>query len=263
MNQLNKILEQKRAEIEEKKKSTSLDVLKSTATIRPAPPYFRAGLGGGRIALIAEIKRKSPSAGEIRTDLVPAHIAEAYENAGAHAISILADETFFGGKESDFINVADVTERPMLYKEFIIDPWQIWHASALGASAVLLIVAALDDKALVELINHAARARMASLVEVHTAEEMERASRLTAPLIGINNRNLATTEVDIENTFRLLDKVPEGSTVISESGIQTPEQVLKLQQAGVHGILVGEHLLRQNDVGQAVKELMGQAWAST
>ncbi len=263
MNKLHEILEHKRAEIDEKKKSTSIDMLRSEAATRPAPPYFRAGLGGGRIGLIAEIKRKSPGAGEIRADLLPANLAEAYADAGAHAISILADERFFGGKESDFINSGDVVDRPILYKEFIVDPWQIWHASALGASAVLLIVAALDDNTLMELVNEAARARMASLLEVHTAEEMKRVRTLTAPLIGINNRNIDTLDVDPDNTFRLLDKVPEGSTVISESGIRTPEQVLKLQQAGVDGILVGEHLLRQDDVGQAIKELMGMAWASS
>ncbi len=262
MSMLEKILESKRAEVTEKQKTISVDLLKSQAAIRPAPPYFRAGMGGGRIALIAEIKRKSPSGGDIRPDLVAAHIAEIYANAGAHAISVLADESRFGGKESDFIHVRDEVDIPILYKEFIVDPWQIWHAAAMGASALLLIVAALDDKTLRELIGTAARARMASLIEVHTEEEMERIQELPAPLIGINNRNLKTLEVDVEKPFRLLDKAPEGATVISESGIKKPEEVLKLQQAGVHGILVGEHLLRQEDVGQAVKDLMGMAWGS-
>lgn len=262
MSKLQKILESKRTEIEEKKKTIPMELLTSQAAIRSSPPYFRAGLGGGRIGLIAEIKRKSPSGGDIRPDLVAAHIAETYADAGAHAISILADESLFGGRGSDFIHAREVTDLPILYKEFVVDPWQIWHAASMGASAVLLIVAALDDKTLRQLVGTAARARMASLIEVHTEEEMARIQELTAPLVGINNRNLNTLGVDVEQTFRLLDKAPEGATVISESGISKPEDVLRLQQAGVHGILVGEHLLRQENVGQAVQELMGMAWGS-
>ena len=263
MNLLGKILESKRAEIEERKESIALEYLKSQAAIRPSPPYFRAGLGGGRIGLIAEIKRKSPSAGDIRPDIVPVHMAAAYAQAGAQAISVLVDEPFFGGKESDFNAVREGAELPMLYKEFVVDPWQVWHAAAMGASAVLLIVAALDDETLFALIDGAARARMASLLEVHTAEELQRIKHLTAPLIGINNRNLSTFETDLDTTFRLLDQVPEGATVISESGIKEPGEVARLQEAGVHGILVGEHLLRQDDVGRAIKELMGMVWASS
>lgn len=263
MNLLKKIVEHKREEVQRQRKAVSMEFLKSHAATRATPPDFNSALRTAPMGLIAEIKRKSPSAGEIRPDLRAEHLAEQYAAAGAQAISILIDQTYFGGEESDFVMVRDTIEVPILYKEFVTCCWQIWHAASIGASAVLIIVAALTDRELERLIRCAATARMTPLVEVHTPAEMKRAARFGAPCIGINNRDLTTFEVSLDTTFQLLDHVPSGATVISESGIRRAEDVLKLKEAGVHGVLVGEHLLRQADVGAAIKELMGSAWASS
>ncbi len=263
MNLLEKILENKRAEIAEQRKTISMEFLKSHASIRAAPPCFDEALRASPMGLIAEIKRKSPSAGDIRPELRADHLAEQYVDAGAQAISLLIDRVYFGGEESDFVMVRDAVDVPILYKEFVMCCWQIWHAASIGASAVLLIVAALTDEELDRLIQCAADARMTPLVEVHTEEEMKRASRLGAPCIGINNRDLTTFTVSLDTTFKLLDHAPTDAMVISESGIRSATDVLKLKEAGVHGLLVGEHLLRQDNVKDAIKELMGSAWASS
>ena len=263
MNLLAKILESKRTEIAQKQQLISTDYLKSQAAARAAQPDFREALTSAPIGLIAEIKRKSPSAGDIRAEMDPKNIAEDYAHAGAQALSILVDEAFFGARESDFGSVRKTVELPLLYKEFVVDGWQIWHAASQGASAVLLIAAALNDQELDELLECADRAHLTPLVEVHTAEEMKRIKALNPSCVGINNRDLTTFEVSLETTFRLLESLPEGATVVSESGIRKPEDILKLKAAGVHAVLVGEQLLRQDDVGQAVKELMGGVWESS
>ncbi len=263
MNLLEKILKHKREEIEELKQTVTLEYLKSTASIRKMPPDFGDALRSAPMGLIAEIKRKSPSAGDIRADLRPNHLAEQYEKAGAQAISILIDTMFFGGEESDFVMVRDTVDIPILYKEFVLYGWQVWHAAALGASAVLLIVAALTDEELKELIECADKAGLTPLVEVHNEDEMKRAAKAGAACIGINNRDLTTFEVSLDTTFSLVKQAPKNATIISESGIRSAADVARLRDAGVHGVLVGEHLLRQDDAGAAVKELMGEIWASS
>ena len=263
MNLLEKILEYKRAEIAENRERVSLEYLKSFAAIRRDRPDWREALSQAPMGLIAEIKRKSPSAGDIRTDINPANLASLYEEGGAQAISILMDLHFFGGQESDLVTAREQVSLPILYKEFVLSDWQVWHASSLGASAVLLIAAALSDKELAELIACAETAEITPLVEVHTQEEMERVRAVKPPCIGINNRDLTTFEVSLDTTFHLMELVPDDAMVISESGIRSAEDVVKLQQAGVHAVLVGEHLLKQENVTAAVKELMSGVWASS
>lgn len=209
-----------------------------------------------RISLIAEVKRQSPSAGSIRVPFKPAEIAGAYEAAGAQAISCLMDRTYFGGGEEQWKTVRAATTLPMLYKEFVIDPRQIFYAEALGASAVLLIVAALSDTELCSFINLIESSGMTPLVEVHTEEEMKRAVAADAKCIGINNRNLKTFETRIETTLRLREFAPAGCTLISESGICMANDIRVLKEAGIAAVLVGESLLRQPDLHAAIADLM-------
>ncbi len=222
-------------------------------------PDFIEALKSVPMGLIAEVKRQSPSAGAIRELFEPAEIAKAYEAAGAQAISCLMDSKYFGGGEGQWNEVRAATALPMLYKEFVIDPRQIFHAEALGASAVLLIVAALTDEELGSFIELVTRSGMTALVEVHTEEEMKRAVAVGAKCIGINNRNLKTFETKIETTLKLRELAPTDCTLISESGIRTADDIRTLQDAGIAAVLVGESLLRQLDLEQAVANLMSFA----
>ena len=221
-----------------------------------SPPDFIAALQAAPIALIAEVKRQSPSAGVIREPFDPAKIARAYEAAGAQAISCLMDEKYFGGGEELWKAVRAAVAVPMLYKEFVIDSWQILHAKALGASAVLLIIAALGPVELKKFIRQIQALGMTPLVEVHTAEEMQQAIDAEALCIGINNRDLKTFETNIETTLALRELAPADCTLISESGIRTSADVKKLYEAGISAVLVGESLLRQPDLEAAVRSLM-------
>jgi len=221
-------------------------------------PDFIAALRSAPIGLIAEVKRKSPSAGLIRQPFNPDEIARSYELAGAQAISCLMDATYFGGGEAQWAPVRAATKLPMLYKEFVVDARQIFHAEALGASAVLLIVAALNDAELKQMIQLIEGSGMTALVEVHTEEEMRRALSVGATCIGINNRNLKTFETSIETTIRLSRLATNGCTLISESGIRTADDVKKLAAEGISAILVGESLLRQSDIVSAVRTLMAR-----
>lgn len=255
MNILERILADKRVEIAGRQREGSIAELK--ARIVPTPPPFAAALRAAPIGLIAEVKHRSPSAGVIRAPFEPAEIARAYERGGAHALSVLMDEKYFGGGEAHFREVRAAVKLPMLYKEFVVNVWQIWHARALGASAVLLIAAALPESELAALMSEASAAGLEVLFEVHDAEEFAAALRLGASLVGINNRNLKTFETRLEHTLELLPRVPEGVTLVSESGIRTNADVRRLREAGARGILVGEHLLRKPDVEAAVRELLG------
>ena len=223
---------------------------------RTATPNFIEALKSVPMGLIAEVKRQSPSAGTIRTPFEPCEIARAYEAAEAQAISCLMDSKYFGGGEAQWNEVRAATTLPMLYKEFVIDPRQIFHADALGASAVLLIVAALTDNELSSFIQLVEKSGMTALVEVHTEEEMKRAVAANAKCIGINNRNLKTFETQIETTLQLMKLAPAECTLISESGIRTADDIRVLKEAGIAAVLVGESLLRQPDIEQGVKDLM-------
>jgi len=226
------------------------------AALKSAPTRLHDGVSARQVGLIAEVKRQSPSAGPIREPFDPAAIVRAYEAAGARAISCLMDAKYFGGGEAQWSVVRAATSLPMLYKEFVIDLRQIFHAEALGASAVLLIVAALTDAELKTFIQMVEASGMTALVEVHTEEEMKRAVAAGAQCIGINNRNLKTFETKLETTLKLRELAPKDCTLISESGIRTADDVTMLRDAGIHAILVGESLLRQPDLETAVRALM-------
>lgn len=223
---------------------------------KPGKIEFIAALTSAPMGLIAEVKRQSPSAGPIREPFEPVKIAKAYEASGAQAISCLMDNKYFGGGEDQWNDVRTATTLPMLYKEFVVDPRQIFHAEALGASAVLLIVAALTDAELNSFVSLVEACGMTPLVEVHTEEEMKRAVVANAKCIGINNRNLKTFETKIETTLELMKLAPSGCTLISESGIRTADDIRVLKEVGIAAVLVGESLLRQPDITMAVKNLM-------
>lgn len=269
MNVLDEIIANKRQEIESPNYFQALEKVLETIPhvgtactacdgkpARQSAPDFVAALKAAPIGLIAEVKRKSPSVGPIREPFDPAAIARAYEASGAQAISCLMDSDYFGGGEGQWNAVRAATSLPMLYKEFVIDPRQIFHAEALGAAAVLLIVAALDDVDLKKFIRLTEVSGMTPLVEVHTVKEMERAAAVGADCIGINNRNLRTFEAKIETTLELRKLAPQGCTLISESGIRTAADVKMLREAGIHAVLVGESLLRQPEIEAAVQMLM-------
>lgn len=257
MNILDQIVADKRVEVAANLTLRPIDALRAQAEKRPPPPSFVSALRSVPMGLIAEVKHRSPSAGVIRKPFLPARIAQSYETAGAQAVSVLMDAKYFGGGAEDFEEVRAAVALPMLYKEFVIDPWQIWHARAIGASAVLLIASVLSDAEIKEFADMATEAGLEVLLEVHDGEELQRALASGIPLIGINNRNLKTFETKLEHTLELMSRVPDSVTLISESGIRTHEDIRTLQAAGVSGVLVGEHLLRKPDLEQAVRELMG------
>lgn len=256
MNILARIVENKKKELVFFKSRYPEDILRPMAQKINLRPDFLQSLRSVPMGLIAEVKRRSPSAGAIRENFDPAQIARAYEVAGAQAISVLMDEKFFGGGAEDFRIVREAVALPLLYKEFVIDPWQVWHAASLGASAVLLIAAVLDDQSIASLAACCREAGLEPLVEVHDEKEMRRVVALGMRCIGVNNRDLRTFKVSIETTLRLKELAPKECTLIGESGIRSAEDVARLKAGGVHAILVGEHLLRQADVEQAVRKLM-------
>jgi indole-3-glycerol phosphate synthase len=255
---LDQILADKRDEIAERKKLQPVERFPEWFPAYGTPPDFAASIRQGAPGVIAEVKRKSPSAGLIRQPFDPVGIAVAYEQHGARAISCLMDYAYFGGGEDDFETVRKAVRLPMLYKEFVVDPWQIEHARVMGASAVLLIAAALEPSQLRAFMEHVRALELCPLVEVHTADELEVAAACGAECIGINNRNLKTFETTLETTLELKARVSAEVLLISESGIRTPEDVARLRQAGVHGILVGESLLRQPDPGAALSQLIAE-----
>lgn len=261
MNLLDRIMADKRREIELRKAALSMRELEQRIASAARPADFLTALRASPMGLIAEVKRRSPSAGLIRTPFDPAEIASAYASGGAHAISVLMDGPYFGGGEEDFMTVRRAVNVPLLYKEFVLDPWQVMHARALGASAVLLIVAALPAKTLAVLHREIERVGLTPLVEVHDQREMKQACDLGAPCIGINNRNLKTFETTLATTFELAPLAPRECLLVSESGIRTARDVEHVRRAGARAVLVGESLLRKRDLARAVKSLMEKSWA--
>ena len=257
MNILEKIIADKRIEISARKKTRPLESLQAEIPSVEERPDFITALRATPMGLIAEVKRKSPSAGVIREPFDPASIAREYESAGASAVSCLMDEKYFGGGAADFTAVRNAIELPMLYKEFVIDPWQVAHAKVSGASAVLLIAGALTNEELLFYIEACRGMNLQPLVEVHDREEMQSAIDAGSDLIGINNRNLKTFETTLDTTCHLAKMSPSYTTLVSESGIKTAEDVLQLKESGAHAILVGESLLRAASPGTAAGELMG------
>jgi indole-3-glycerol phosphate synthase len=254
---LERIVETKRDEVRELA-GRAADVW-SLARSRPPARPFEAALRRQDVALVAEVKRRSPGAGDIRPGLEPGELAARYVAAGAAAVSVLTDGPWFGGSLDDLRAVRDAVERPVLRKDFTLVPDQVAEARAAGADAVLLIVRILDQAMLRELADAARELGLAALVEVHDAGELERALDAGARIVGINNRDLATFETDLVTTLDLLGEVPADVVVVSESGIRTGADVTRLGAAGVDAVLVGESLLRADDPGKAARGLTGHA----
>ena len=256
MNILEQIIADKRAEIGERRQLQPLESLEARLPAVQERPDFLKALRSAPMGLIAEVKRRSPSAGIIREPFDPAAIALEYEAGGASAISCLMDRKYFGGGDEDFAAVRRAVGLPMLYKEFVVDVWQVYHAKISGASAVLLIAGALTNREMSALIEEVRALNLQPLVEVHDLDEMRRAIDAGADCIGINNRNLKTFETQLETTFELAAVSPPGCTLVSESGIRTAADVVRLKEAGAHAVLVGESLLREPSPGQAATRLM-------
>jgi indole-3-glycerol phosphate synthase len=256
---LQKILARKAEEIAERARRVSLDELKKRLADAPVPRGFvkaiRSRIATGLPAVIAEIKKASPSKGLLRADFHPAEIAGSYERHGATCLSVLTDRDFFQGDDANLQQARAACALPVLRKDFTVDPYQVYEARVLGADAILLIVAALGDARLRELAALAAALDMDVLVEVHDAHELERALALPTPLIGINNRDLRTFRTTLTTTLDLLDKIPGDRIVVTESGIHAPCDVAQMRGRGVNAFLVGETFMKADDPGVKLREL--------
>lgn len=233
----------------------SLAELRARAADSPPPRDFAAAVTGDGLAVIAEIKRRSPSRGVLAPDLRPAEQAVRYAAGGAAAISVLTEPSFFQGSDRDLVEVRSCCELPVLRKDFTLDPAQVWEARALGADAVLLIVAALDDATLRRLLEVSSEAGMAAVVEVHSVEEAERAMTAGARIVGVNNRDLRTFEVDLATAERLAPVIADADIRIAESGILTGDDAARMAAAGYHAVLVGESLVTSLDPTEAIHRL--------
>ena len=251
---LEQIIVRKRAELAAQQALVKPEVL--AARERPARRPFRSALEAKRPAVISEIKKASPSAGVIAETFEPAAIASRYEAAGAAGLSVLTDRQFFQGSLEDLAAARGATNLPVLRKDFTLDRYHLLEAAAWGADAVLLIVAALSDAKLRDLLGQAEELNMEALVEVHDERELERALGAEADWIGVNNRNLKTLEVSLETSLRLAEHMPPDVFWISESGIGTSEQMRQLSEAGCGGYLIGESLMKRVDPGEALAELI-------
>lgn len=256
---LKKILESKRGVVEQQKKITPLHSLKaSLKELPPAFPLDRALKRPGEVTIIAEVKRASPTRGILRLDFHPVKIAQEYQQNGAAAISVLTEENYFQGHPSFLVFMRNIIKLPLLRKDFIIDPYQLYESRVLGADAVLLIAAALPGEQLAEYRELAAEMGLSSLVEVHTEGELQRALDAGAAIIGINNRDLNTFETDINRTISLVASLKgHDVAIVSESGIKSRSDILKLKDHGVHAALVGEALIRGVSPGEELQLLTG------
>jgi indole-3-glycerol phosphate synthase len=253
---LEKILATTREDLEVRRRQHSLEELRDKVDPGRVRRSLAAAVAVPGMSVIAEVKRASPSKGDIRPDLDVAGIVTAYETAGAAAVSVLTEERRFKGSLNDLRTARQACTLPLLRKDFIIDPYQVWEAAAAGADAVLLIVAALGRTELESLQREAVRAGLECLVETHNHEELETALAAGASLIGINNRDLRTFEVTLQTTLDMIGFIPDGVLVISESGIVTSTDVARLAEAGVDAVLIGETLMRSDDPGAMLRQLM-------
>ena len=257
MSVLDRIVDATREDVARRRRDVPLSELEQRLHARgPERPFLEALTRPG-VSVIAEFKRRSPSAGEIRAGSSVEEIVRAYEDAGAAALSVLTEERNFGGSLDDLRAARAASRLAILRKDFVVDPYQVVESAVAGADAILLIVAALDDQAIAALHAHATELDLDVLVEVHDDEELQRALETVDPeLIGINNRDLSDFSVDVERTFDLLTDVPAGKTVVSESGFHHPDQLSELERIGVDAVLVGESLMRSPDPGAALRALI-------
>jgi len=254
---LDRIVEATREEVDRRRDVVSLADLEAALSGRPESRPFQEALTRPGISLIAEHKRRSPSAGAIREGVDVVEIVQAYERGGAAALSVLTEPFHFGGSLDDLRAARGATNLPVLRKDFIVDPYQLYESAAAGADAILLIVATLEADALATLHREARALDLDVLVEVHDEEELRGALEVDADVIGINNRDLGDFTVNIERTYELLSDVPAGKTVVSESGFSSRDQLDDLDRVGVDAVLVGETLMRAPDVEAACRELTG------
>jgi indole-3-glycerol phosphate synthase len=256
---LEKIVGVKREEVAAAKKKKSLEAMREDAFSRVLTRDFegalRSKIAQGEAAVIAEIKKASPSKGVLREEFIPADIAQSYAEHGAACLSVLTDRQFFLG-QPDYLKQARAScDLPVLRKDFMIDAYQVYEARAMGADCILLIAACLSDAQMAELEAVARSLDMAVLVEVHDADELQRGLKLKTPLVGVNNRNLRTFEVNLDTTLAMLEDIPAGKLLVTESGILQREDVQKMRAAGVHAFLVGEAFMRAKDPGEALAAL--------
>jgi indole-3-glycerol phosphate synthase len=259
MSVLERIVEDTRGEVKRRRKQVPLSELEALLEHRPSESTrpFSEALTRPGISVIAEHKRRSPSAGAIREGATVAEVVKAYERGGAAALSVLTEPFHFAGSLDDLREARAATSLPVLRKDFIVDSYQLYEAAAAGADAILLIVAALEPRELDRLLREAGALDLDALVEVHDERELEQALEVEADVLGLNNRDLADFSVDIERTYELLSDVPAGKTVVSESGFSSRDELDELERVGVDAVLIGETLMRADDIEAATRVLSG------
>lgn len=258
MNILDRIIAAKQVEVANLKRQTPLSEWRRMTAGLPAPRNFQAAIGGRDCRIIAEIKRRSPSKGLLSRDFDPLRIASVYEENGAAAISILTDQGFFAGEKGYLQDIREKVSLPLLRKDFIIDPCQIYETRLIGGDALLLIAGILEMGQLVDYLALTKDLGLSALVEVHDGEDLGRALAAGAGIIGINNRNLKTFATDLQTSCDLISHIPEDRIVVSESGIRTRSDIETLRLAGIHAFLVGETLMQATDRGEKLRELLGK-----
>jgi indole-3-glycerol phosphate synthase len=254
---LSRIIESRRTDVARRQRMMPEAMLRIAAGKADAPRDFAGALARKKINVIAEIKKASPSAGVLRREFQPVALAGAFERAGAAALSVLTEEENFQGALAHLRDARAAVSVPVLRKDFIVDPWQVWEARAANADSFLLIAAALDDISFAGLLHLGRELGMEALVEVHTAEELERVLAAGARIVGVNNRNLHTLEVRVETSLELVEMIPEDRIAVSESGLRSAEDLRKLQAAGFDAFLIGESLMREANPGAALGRLIG------
>ena len=254
---LSRIIESRRTNVARRQRIVPETVLRIAAGKADAPRDFAGALAQDKVNVIAEIKKASPSAGVLRREFDPVALARAFEQAGAAALSVLTEEENFQGALAHLRDARAAVSLPVLRKDFIVDPWQVWEARAANADSFLLIAAALDDGTLAALLHLGRELGMEALVEVHTAEELERVLAAGARIVGVNNRNLHTLDVRVETSLGLIELIPDDRIAVSESGLRSAEDLRKLRSAGFDAFLIGESLMREAEPGAALGRLIG------
>jgi indole-3-glycerol phosphate synthase len=262
-NILDRIVEARRASVAHRKRVLPDVALKMAVEKKVAPPrdFLGALARAGKINIISELKKASPSRGVIREEYAPAALAASLEEAGAAALSVLTEEDFFSGSLGDLKEASSVTKIPILRKDFIVDPWQVWETRAAGADSFLLIAAVLNDAELRDLLDQGRTLKMEALVEVHSREELQRVLDAGARIIGVNNRDLRDFQVHLETSLALAEAIPEECIAVSESGLRTYEDLVRLQHAGFDAFLIGEHVMKSADPATALRALLVPAGA--